>query len=315
MGCWNGTCNISNMPIFAGDKVVFIPLMKAHDGVVFNTCYPTDNFIPLGFPIVGRYNDYGGLYDIEISDANQGYLKTLKFYFTGRDESEKYVRVREYPNFEDFVNNVLCTVEGCYVDTENMDSVKSEKFEDNKAEVNFMMIHYDLYQSLMGNMRNRIPYGHSETLETLLKNKFSFVFEDSLDKVKKVRDTIFSMDGHYNEGAKMLFYMYLHNLSNEIFNKADTFYTERWNYFVESMVEDESIREELIKCAVDKYIFMLVLSRMRKGYLCDSGCGSQSAETKLHLIMADFITSQVRKNAERYEDIAKIKGVEEWLFF
>ena len=81
------------------------------------------------------------------------------------------------------------------------------------------------------------------------------------------------------------------------------------------MIENGDIREELIKCAVDKYIFMFVLSLMRKGYLCDSGCGSQSSETKLHLIMADFIKNQVMKNAERYDDIAKIKGVEEPLFF
>lgn len=315
MGCWNGTCNISNMPIFAGDKVVFIPLMKVHEGTAFNTCYPTDNFIPLGFPIVGYYNDYGGIEDIEISDVNQDYFKTLNFYFRGKDENEKYVKVREYDNFEDFVNNVLCSVEGCYVGTEKMDSVKNELLKDDKAEVNFMMIHYGLYETLMNNMRNRKPFDKSESFETLLTEKFNFVFNTEVNRIIMARPFAVSNNGTVDIGMQMLLESSISLISNNVFNKGDTFYEARWNYFVEIMIDDESIREEMIKCAVDKYIFMIALSRMRKGYLCDSGCGSQSEETKLHLIMADFIKNQIMKNAERYEDIAKIKGVEELIFF
>ena len=32
MGCWNGTCNISNMPIFEGDKVIVRKTNIARDG-------------------------------------------------------------------------------------------------------------------------------------------------------------------------------------------------------------------------------------------------------------------------------------------
>lgn len=315
MGCWNATCNISNMPIFAGDKVIFIPLMKVHDGAVFNTCYPTDNFIPLGFPLVGYYNDYGGLEDIEISDVNRDYFKTLNFYFSGKDENEKYVKVREYENFEDFVNNILCTVKGCYVDTTEMDLVEVELLSDKMAEVNFMMIHYDLYEVLMNNVRNRKPYGEDETLEVLVTGKFTEDFNKEVDSLVKVKSASISNNGEVDKTMQMLYKLIVRNLSNSIFNKGNSFYENRWNYFIENMIDNESIREEMIKYAVDKYIFMFVLSLMRKGYLCDSGCGSQSAETKLHLIMADFIKNQVMKNAERYEDIAKIKGVEEPLFF
>ena len=316
MGCWNGTCNISNMPIFVGDKVVLIPLMRVHNSVVFNACYPTDNFIPIGFPIVGRYNDYGGLEDIEISDVNRGYFDTLNFYFAGREEEEKYRKVKKYDNFEDFVNNVLCCVEGCYVDVSNMDELlKESMIKDNMAEVNYMMVHYDLYQSLMDNMCNRKPYQKEETFEYLLTEKFNSIFMKDVDRVKDAKSMAISMDGRVNKAADMLQKMIIRNMVSELFNKADNFYENRWNYFVEIMIEDESVREELIKCAVDKYIFMVVLSRMRKGYLCDSGVGGQCEETKLHLIMADFIRNQIMKNAERYEDIAKINGVEEYLFF
>lgn len=315
MGCWNGTCNISNMPIFEGDKVVLIPLMKVHEGAAFNTCYPTDNFIPLGFPIIGYYNDYGGLYDIEISDVNREYFKSLDFYFLGREEEGSYKKVKEYENFEDFVNDVLCSVEGCYVDVRDMDLAEVELLTDKMAEINFMMVHFELYNALMNNMKNRKPYGECESFENLLRDKFSFVFNTELNRIVMAKPFSVSNNGTIDIGMQMLLKYGIHLISNSIFNKGDSFYEHRWDYFVEIMIEDESIREELIKCAVDKYIFMTVLSRMRKGYLCDSGCGSQSAETKLHLIMAEFIHSQVMKNAERYEDIAKIKGVEEPIFF
>lgn len=315
MGCWNGTCNISNMPIFKGDKVVLIPLMKVHEGTAFNTCYPSDNFIPLGFPIIGYYNDYGGLYDIEISDVNREYFKSLDFYFVGCDEEEPYKRVKKYENFEDFVNDVLCSVEGCYLDVTDMDIMQSDLVKDGKTEVNYMMVHYDLYNALLSNMKNRKPYKEDKTFEVLQTEKFIADFNKELDTLVKVKSNSISNNGEVDKAMQMLYKLIVRNLSNGIFNKGDSFYEGRWNYFIENMIEDENIREEIIKCAVDKYIFMVVLSYMRKGYLCDSGCGSQSGETKLHMIMAEFIQSQVMKNAEQYEDIAKIKGVEEPIFF
>lgn len=314
MGCYNGTCSISNMPIFEGDKVVFIPLMKVHENTVFNACYPTDNFIPFGFPFVGYYNDYGGLYDIEISDVNRDFFKSLNFYFAGRDE-EPYKKVKEYENFEDFVNDVLCSVEGCYLDVTDMDIMQSDLVKDGKTEVNYMMVHYDLYNALLSNMKNRKPYKEDKTFEVLQTEKFTADFNKELDTLVKVKSNSISNYGEVDKAMQMLYKLIVRNLSNGIFNKGDSFYEGRWNYFIENMIEDENIREEIIKCAVDKYIFMVVLSYMRKGYLCDSGCGSQSAETKLHMIMAEFIQKQVMKNAERYEDIAKIKGVEEPIFF
>ena len=317
MGCYNGTCNISNMPIFEGDKVVFIPLMKVHENTVFNACYPTDNFIPFGFPFVGYYNDYGGLYDIEISDVNRDYFKSLNFYFNDRENKGEYKKVKadDYKSFEDFVNEVLCSVEGCYIDVTDMDIMQSDLVKDGKTEVNYMMVHYDLYNALLSNMKNRKPYKEDKTFEVLQRERFIEVFNKEFDTLVKVKLKSISNYGEVDKAMQKLYELIVRNLSNSIFNKGDSFYEGRWNYFVDLMIEDENISEEIIKCAVDKYIFMVVLSYMRKGYLCDSGCGSQNGETKLHMIMAEFIQKQVMKNAERYEDIAKIKGVEESIFF
>ena len=68
MGCWNGTCGISQMPILAGQKIwAFLigiggytdnPSSSGH-------CYSTDLGFPMTLPIRGVYNDYGGIEDIE----------------------------------------------------------------------------------------------------------------------------------------------------------------------------------------------------------------------------------------------------------
>ena len=65
MGHFNATCNLSNLPIFEGNKIVVIPLINVDDEASFNCCYPTDNFAPFAFPVFGEYNEYGGIIEPE----------------------------------------------------------------------------------------------------------------------------------------------------------------------------------------------------------------------------------------------------------
>lgn len=64
MGCWNATCNISNLPIFVGDDVVVGIIKPSNICTEFSGsdfCYPNEmwNIMPLF--IEGIYNDYGGI--------------------------------------------------------------------------------------------------------------------------------------------------------------------------------------------------------------------------------------------------------------
>ena len=79
MGHFYGTCNLSNLPIFGGNKIVVIPLISADAEPVNNCCYPTDNFVPFGFPIIGGYNEYGGILEPNTIEANKNFLMALHF--------------------------------------------------------------------------------------------------------------------------------------------------------------------------------------------------------------------------------------------
>ena len=63
MGCWNGTCMISNLPIQQGEKIKLVLLRNGISSKnLFNSSgyvYSHDIFTPSFFPLTGVYNDYG----------------------------------------------------------------------------------------------------------------------------------------------------------------------------------------------------------------------------------------------------------------
>lgn len=70
MGCWNGTCGISKMPIQHGDRVKLVLLKPTKHYRNISTgsgfCYSTDiMYRPISLPITGEYNDYGAIENIE----------------------------------------------------------------------------------------------------------------------------------------------------------------------------------------------------------------------------------------------------------
>lgn len=82
MGCWNGTCMISNLPIISGEKIKLVLLQSGYNpNVIGHSGYVYSNEVlaPAFLPISGEYNDYGGIENI-IEDWNykivDKYLKT-----------------------------------------------------------------------------------------------------------------------------------------------------------------------------------------------------------------------------------------------
>lgn len=69
MGCWNGTCGITNLPIHHGEDIVFYILrenrLRDCPGFGAGICYSDELFSPLGLPIYGKYDDYGGIEKIQ----------------------------------------------------------------------------------------------------------------------------------------------------------------------------------------------------------------------------------------------------------
>jgi len=98
MGCWNGTCGISQLPILAGQKVkAFLMLQSRYNAEIggAGVCYSTAYFRPWFFPVTADYNDYGSIENIKKDWNSEFMLKTFrkwlmegKVRILGHDEAE-----------------------------------------------------------------------------------------------------------------------------------------------------------------------------------------------------------------------------------
>lgn len=168
MGCWNATCNVSRLPIFCGDEIVVIPLIAVSATVTANTSYATDNFVPFSFPIVGKYNDYGGIEDAIITEENDKLIRSYEFYKSNGDGTAPY-KVEIGDDMEKFISEELCGRDAYFIKTNN-----TITYPDGLALVSVFFVHKNLYDTLVHEMGERIPFNMSECQRDLLKKKFEY---------------------------------------------------------------------------------------------------------------------------------------------
>lgn len=56
MGCWNGTCGLTNLPIIHGDEMYVFPIVESYRD---SFCYSTALYRPSVLPFRAKYDDYG----------------------------------------------------------------------------------------------------------------------------------------------------------------------------------------------------------------------------------------------------------------
>lgn len=136
MGCWNETCGISNLPIRTNERAVMILLRNSpYVSYEETTCiYPDSIWSPVGFPIFGNYNEYGGLDNAETHPWNCELIK--------QHEQESSNADRDI------------TIDG---------------YEINIDFPNVMFIHEELYNSIIDEVGNRIPARHTKTYKECLR--------------------------------------------------------------------------------------------------------------------------------------------------
>lgn len=293
MGCWNATCNVSNLPIFWGDKVVLIPLVKVSaKHTQFNTCYPTDNFLPLGFPIFGEYDDYGRIENARTSALNEQHLRQFKYYFEERDDNAEtsYKPVALKDTLDGFVGQVLCCHEGCYIDIPN-----PWFYPDGKAMVTYVMMHQGVYETLLSEMSNRIPYDMDVCYHDAMVEKLQTAFNEISGQWSGASSGNANVDAALESISRK-------EICEKVFGYANLFHQYFiWGDLACIMQESAEARAELFSHIATMKIWTQTLSHLRKGYLCDSGAGSQSGEMRLHLLLAQCIRDEVARIRQSHE--------------
>lgn len=138
MGCWYGTCMVTNLPIYEGDKIALFILKENASRKQHSYCYTHGEYALHTLPVFGEYNDYGGIQELDAqTDAE---IKALV---------SQQLEMGEL-SLEDFINN--------------------EILRGNEKEFVAVMMHYGIYKQLIAEISNRVPYNNTKTYGQLIRN-------------------------------------------------------------------------------------------------------------------------------------------------
>jgi hypothetical protein len=65
MGCWHGTCGLTNLAIHAGEPIRLFVIRGGWAVEPSGFSYPGDGWVPVGPALKGAYDDYGGIEKVE----------------------------------------------------------------------------------------------------------------------------------------------------------------------------------------------------------------------------------------------------------
>lgn len=301
MGCWNGTCGLSQLPIGAGDDVVLFVLEQKHEGFgggINGFCYATDLYAPVMMPILGKYNDYGS-----VEDMQPGSEHLLEFF--NRELDKRIFVLKEHiDDDEEDINEheLFANLEALIDDIERGKVyTKERRYPDGteyKSFFGLFMIHTAIYKKVMANFKARVPYGKEDTIYRLM-------YEKNLNKINESREPLeadslkammrdFDMDRIFSyDDAKVNFRLYTDINKLEAMSAID----------LASLVTD-------FRC------FGSCMSLMRKLFIPQAGAGSQSSEYGLHMVMFEGIKEVLEKEAadrKEWADEDEEELVNDWM--
>ena len=267
MGCWNETCFMSHLTIHINDETVVFILAPSLDvdkeGV---TCYHDDKYVPLSFPIAGKYDDYGGLEAIQNKERHERILNKVNKYFTENDEGDGFVPY-EFTTLETFLRDIVSR--HVYIALSGR----------RKRRLMLAYIHKQLYLDLLNNMANRIPYNQTEPINTLYLRRVS----EALVAYKSVKEEYGLSLGTFCETAHLnpSKYRHLEKIADEYWETNDA---------------------QITRSFADFLLWNQVMMHSRIGYCINSGCAGQDSEYAIPRIIANFIMSESEKYLKAYQE-------------
>jgi len=298
MGCWNGTCGLTSLPILNNEEVYVFILEDRGNGII----------LPCLLPIRAKYNDYGGFKDV----TGIGYdyiLKALK-----ENIVEQPLGENEYHDIEvtkdkldlELINDAIH--EGRLIrEYSKLKGFETDKpiYSKQESNIDRMLVRKDVLDYYLSNFKNDYGYfdvnreyikkeydfntliegirEHVRFIEVEKHEEYSLLFKENMSDwledlilLKRTKD----ID---NSSPNLLIYDYFHNMCDGVydsnllnFNKIVTNYYREGNY-----------KEILI--LLEELIIGLVLNRLvmltRKSWRHGVGDGSQSVCKEDYMIL------------------------------
>lgn len=312
MGCWNGTCGISQMAILSGEPTIGFLMLRNHpDGWAANGhCYSTQYWCPLSLPIEGIYNDYGTLEDVD--ETNWNYK--LATDYIKDNVIEKGVGDNKYHDI---------TVSKDDLDWDKIaDAMHEDRLELKTGgfwvkyyphvtglPVGFMMVHKRVFDAIIE--KGIEGWWGKATMETLMKDGEDIIayfrkqnkeYEDAVSKedlaVARLMQRLnleMICDNDRNNHLK--------NITISVEGAGFNTGKEYMGYLSEKISEgytDEQLKP-IIKKMAEFYIFQYAMSMLRKTWMPQAGAGGQSDEMEMYTTVNQAVDGII---AERQAECA-----------
>lgn len=264
MGCWYETCGISHLPIYSGDEVY---LILVGSSCLYNVCedYHYSDYPMFGFPIKGKYNEYGGLESetIEIKEYFLDFIKEKTFYW--KDSSNIY----NFSSIDDFLQDVenLYLLDEKYVLPDEIEKTFFRKW----------FIHKELYDILMKSFSDKIVNDMKSSIlsameKTLSKrDKEEYFAKNIPDYEKSLEDLNVLINGiMLKDNNSIITYIGNHIISTDDF---------------EIYIED----------ILTSVLFTCLMNKIRNSFIGIISRGSQNDELNLHRTIAEWVINFCNK--------------------
>jgi hypothetical protein len=299
MGCWNGTCQVSNLSISRGTPVVIIPIVLMDS-----------KWKPCWFPIHGTYDEYGGIENIEENPMTDLILKTVmeKTKFSESISKDKFgsevgippqnawfwlgpqVKYADVDNkIPDNIEDLIRVMErqGC-----RRDVFSVRRYDGTWMPLSLCMVRKDVY----------------EYMSRIDDNEFhSIFFKDNYDKIKEMLCTE-NLDIYKTIDKYPDLKIPTHDVMDSfryILNNENYHSIEPINFGIITEFPFE-VRKTFFDIWDKFYKFIIVFNKMRKTWSLPSNAGSQDGNIKLTMEFNNFVNKiceDIINNEEQEEDI------------
>jgi hypothetical protein len=321
MGCWNGTCMISRLPILAGERVKLIflhsPYGKASISGISSYCYADGILSPAFLPISGRYNDYGGIVDVD-EDWNYKTIENILknalgdkikiksdkpkenwtladvIYGIERGRLEYFSRpklTKSEEFFEKMIDDKAYLESPIYAKMVQEIKIKREAGPTwTNVDLSFTFIREDIYNTVVDIMKNDSIY--TNLGNEVASKKYRYIPFHEYNTLK------FNNDITSIKKAKANVVLLRHILSNiQIFNQS-YFDKEAYTELLYESVENIEILESIFKMWNEFEYIQTYLNACRTGWMVQTGAGSQAEEWDKHKAISEKIIEICNKQME-----------------
>ena len=333
MGCWNGTCSVSNLAITAGTKVKVIVIknnVDFPDATAF--VYDGGYAAPMSFCIDASYNDYGSVEDIVDNKAMQLFRD---WFITELGKGNIKIQADSHSNFDPANpkdTDIFEVLERGYVEYKSTYfswNKETETGGNKEAWVNlgFSMIHGDIFETVQASMFKSSDYELKDfTLESL-KTECTYAVEDfflqetedltedeidtELDKLNELEETeevkeqklklLRSLGKLWKTGSNGwdADCRKLGDWSNivRVLSGSEGASMKMFRYYfreLKSIIEDE--KEDTVQMIMDIISVIKMMNSLRVAWSSQTGAGSQSFDEDAYLGLAEGIKKVVYNN-------------------